>query len=241
MIVQCINRYLTLTSSTPTLYHNPNEPPTLASSTTPNPNRGQMLAMADFRGSGQKRNEKRETGKTEAGKLRATFLMLVSVSHKTLAFSAFPFCHYRGQMSGAGGGKCAVSASSVGHHAGAERRRRRQWLSAINVAASPRRCRKVGRSIKIDSVAAADICTPRSVTIQPTDAGPAGSPGQRRSTVAGKRPHRASIINGGGRGMRHNRRPRARREVMSVSPDPPIVSSSRRLPARPLHAGLTLL
>ena len=39
--------------------------------------------------------------------------------------------------------------------------------------------------------------------------------------------------------MRHNRRPRARREVMSVSPDPPIVSSSRRLPARPLHAGLT--
>jgi len=95
-----------------------------------------MLAMADFRGSGQKRNEKRETGKTEAGKLRATFLMLVSVSHKTLPFSAFPFCHYRGQMSGAGGGKCAVSASSVGHHAGAERRRRRQWLSAINVAAS---------------------------------------------------------------------------------------------------------
>ena len=150
-----------------------------------------MSAMADFRGSGQKRKEKRETGKTEAGKLRATFLMLVSVRHKTLPVSAFPFCHNRGQMSGAGGGKCAVSASSVGHHAGAERRRRWQWLSAINVAASLSLSQ--GRSIKIDSVAAADIytCTPRSVTIQPTDAGPAGSPGQRRSTVAGKRPRRA--------------------------------------------------
>jgi len=66
--------------------------------------------------------------------------------------------------------------------------------------------------------------------------GPAAIYGRREAPAP-----RASIINGGGRGMRHNRRRRARREVMSVSPDPPIVSSSRRLPARPLHAGLTLV
>jgi len=63
-----------------------------------------MSAMADFRGSGQKRNEKHETGKTEAGKLRATFLMLVSVRHKTLPFSAFPFLPLQGADVRSGGG-----------------------------------------------------------------------------------------------------------------------------------------
>ena len=127
-------------------------------------------------------------------------------------------------MSGAGGGQmcgqCVECRTS--------RRRRTTQTAAVVVSNKRRRVAaslslSQGRSIKIDSVATADIytCTPRSVTIQPTDAGPAGSPGQRRSTVAGKRPRRAprtarrarraSIINGGGRGggrgMRHNRRP----------------------------------
>ena len=105
-----------------------------------------MSAMADFRGSGQKRNEKRETGKMEAGKLRATFLMLVSVRHKTLPFSAFPFCHYRGQMSGAGGGQmcgqCVECRTS--------RRRRATQTAAVVVSNKRRRvvgcrCRKVVR------------------------------------------------------------------------------------------------
>lgn len=96
-----------------------------------------MSAMADFRGSGQKRKEKRETGKTEAGKLRATFLMLVSVRHKTLPVSAFPFCHNRGQMSGAGGGQmcgqCVECRTS----------RRRRATQTVAVVVSNKRRRVV--------------------------------------------------------------------------------------------------